>query len=110
MLANAAQLFANCEPAWSPLIEATEWDGSRNAVDPDAARFDEAFRFVAYNISTAPRINSTAFLDDEDHRVMVSKIPGVAELWIYFRIESDDNACTLLWIQARGGAIPYRVG
>jgi hypothetical protein len=91
------------------LYEGPEWDASRRKIDPNLPRFEEAFRWAAYNIATEPLINSTAFLDD-DHRVMVFPIPGVADLWIYFRIEPGDNSCTLLWVHSRGEQITFRVG
>jgi hypothetical protein len=82
------------------LIEGPEWDKSRHAVDRDVQRFDEAFRFIAYNISAAPKANSTQFLTS-DHRVLISPVSLVADLWVYFRIEPDGEACTLLWIVKR---------
>jgi hypothetical protein len=94
---------------WRTLYEGPEWDSCRKRVDPSITRFDEAFRWTAENIATAPVVNSTAFLS-EDHRVIIMSFPGVAEVWIYFRIEPDDESCTLLWVESRGGQIPFRVG
>lgn len=91
------------------VYEGPDWDHFRKKVDPDVRRFDEMFAWAIYNISTEPRINSTEFLDD-DHRVMVFPIPGVADLWIYFQIAPDDESCELLWIISRGGQIPFRIG
>jgi hypothetical protein len=91
------------------LFEGPQWDESRQAIDPDLKRFDEAFRFIEENISVEPRENTTPFLSD-DHRILVSPIPGVAELWVYFRIEPDDDNCTLLWIESRGATLGFRIG
>lgn len=91
------------------LFEGPEWDASRERVDPSIQRFDEAFRFIAENISVAPMVNSTPFLG-EDYRIIVEKFPGIAEVWIYFRIEPDDDNCTLLWIESKGGQVGFRVG
>jgi hypothetical protein len=92
------------------LLEGPEWQASREKIDPDLARFDETFRFMAENISAEPRVNTTPFLDDDDHRILVGTVPGIAELWVYFRIAADDESCTLLWIESAGGAIGFRVG
>lgn len=91
------------------LLYGPEWRESREKLDPDVDRFEEAFRFMAENIATEPLTNSTPFLG-EDHRILVGLIPGVAELWVYFRIEPDDESCTLLWIESRGGTLGFRVG
>jgi hypothetical protein len=82
------------------LYEGPEWDASRHAIDPDVKRFDEAFRFIAENISVEPRVNTTPFLSDEE-RILVSPISVYADLWIYFRTEPDDESCALLWVEKR---------
>jgi hypothetical protein len=91
------------------IFEGPEWDESRRAIDPDPKRFDAGFRFAAYNISTEPRINTTRFLT-EDHRILVFPISYYAQLWVYFRIESDDESCTLLWIHERKHDLSLRPG
>jgi hypothetical protein len=82
------------------LIEGPEWDESRQTASLDLKRFDEAFRFIAENIAVAPRVNTTPFLSD-NHRILVSPLSLYTDLWIYFRIESADQTCTLLWIEKR---------
>ena len=94
---------------WRGLFEGDEWDSCRRKLDPNLPRFDEVFRWMGEHISRKPREATTPFGDD-DHRVMVALIPGVAELWIYFRIEPDDNNCTLLWIESKGDRVIFRVG
>lgn len=91
------------------IFEGSEWDACRQKIDPDLRRFDEAFRFAYYNIAVEPRINTTPFLS-ENHRILRVNFPGVAELWVYFRIEPDDNNCTLLWIHSTLDTIGFRVG
>ena len=91
------------------LYEDPDWDESRQNVDPSLRRFDEALRFAFENISVAPYTNTTPFLTD-DHRILRVLVPGVAELWIYFRVEPDDDNCTLLWIESSGGHVPFRLG
>ena len=91
------------------LIEGDEWEASRQKVDPDPERFDKGFRFAAYNISTEPRVNTTPFLSD-DHRILRIPTSYYSELWIYFRIEPDDENCTLLWIQERKHDLGLRPG
>ncbi len=91
------------------LIEGPEWHESRRAVISDARRFDEAFRYWAYNIATEPRTNTTPFLTD-DYRILISPISLEADLWIYFRMEPGDDACTLLWLQInRHGNLALRL-
>jgi hypothetical protein len=91
------------------LYEDPSWQESRAKLDPSVRRFDEAFRFFTENISTEPYVNTTAFLG-EDHRILVANFPGVAEVWVYFRVEPDDNNCTLLWLESRGPRLTFRVG
>jgi hypothetical protein len=91
------------------LFEGPEWDQSRRNVEPDPKRFDDAFRWIADHIATEPRIWTTPFLSD-NHRIMVCPISYTAELWIYFRIEPDDEDCTLLWIHTREHDIGLRAG
>ncbi len=94
---------------WRGVFEGDEWNASREKIDRDSPRFDEMLRWVLEHISRKPREATTPFCD-EDHRIIVANLPGVADLWIYFRIEPDDNNCTLLWIESRGGQVGVRVG
>jgi hypothetical protein len=80
------------------LIEGPELDESRTAVEPDLQRWDEAFRWSAYQIAVAPRVGTTPFLSP-DHRILRIPISIMAELWVFFRIEPDDDYCTLLWVE-----------
>lgn len=91
------------------LYEGPEWEQSRQAVEPDAKRWDKAFRFGSYNIAVEPRLNTTPFLS-ENHRILVIPITYYAELWVYFRIEPDDQNCTLLWVHRRQHDLGLRVG
>lgn len=84
---------------WRGLFEGPDWDPSQTNLSTET--FDEVFRFAAENIATAPLVNSTPFLTDR-HRIMRLTLPNVVELWVYFRIEDDDENCTLLWLVARG--------
>lgn len=91
------------------LIEAETWNPSR-AVLATPQQWDAAFRATAWNISTKPYVNTTPFLS-ENHRISTLVFPGVVRLYVYFRIEPDDNACTLLWVDSLGGPrVLNRVG
>lgn len=69
---------------------------------PSMQRFDDAFRGIEFLIAVEPYINTTPFTD-EHHRIMITtEYPGVPELWVYFRVEPDDNNCTLLWLAVPG--------
>jgi hypothetical protein len=91
------------------LFEGPEWDESRREIEPDPERFDAGFRFAAHNISTEPRTNTTPFLS-ESHRILVFPISYYGQLWVYFRIEPDDESCTLLWIEERKHDLELRPG
>jgi hypothetical protein len=91
------------------LIEGPEWQPSK-AVLVIPKRWDAMFRAAAWSIATKPRENSTPFLS-ENFRVMEAVFPDVARLFVYYRIEDNDDICTLLWVDALGGQkIPNRVG
>jgi hypothetical protein len=81
------------------VFEGPEWDTSRTGLSPET--FDDVFRFALFNISAAPKVNTTPFLTD-DYRILRTSLPNVVEVWVYFRIEPDDNNCTLLWMHCRG--------
>jgi hypothetical protein len=83
------------------LFEGPEWDACRERIGLTVETFDEVFRFAAENISVAPQVNTTPFLTD-DYRIMRLSLPNVLELWVFFRIDSDDENCTLLWMEGRG--------
>jgi hypothetical protein len=87
------------------IFEGPEWDKSRKEIDPDIARFDEGFAWVVEHISTKPLEATYPFITAE-YRIHRSWYPNVAEVWTYFRIEPDDDNCTLLWLVGRG----FRVG
>lgn len=87
------------------LFEGPEWQESRKKIDHDIQRFDEGFAWALEHISVEPREGTTPFLTD-DHRIHRSWYPNVPEVWIYFRIEPDDDNCILLWMEGRG----FRVG
>lgn len=93
------------------LYEGAEWDASRQAVESGSGvrQFDDWFRFPSYNIAVAPKVNTTAFLG-ENHRILVIPVSYYRDLWVYFRIEPDDEACTLLWVQERKHGLELRAG
>ena len=64
------------------------------------SEWDEHFRFaVEENISEQPLVNTFSFLD-VGHRLIQMQIPNWI-IWVFFRIEPDDEYCTLLWLEAR---------
>jgi hypothetical protein len=96
-------------PKIRTLIEADTWQPSL-AVLASPRRWDEAFRAAAYNIATKPYANTTPFLSN-NHRILTVPIPGVVTLYVYFRVDPDDNTCTLLWVESLGGPrVLNRVG
>ena len=87
---------------WRGLFEGPEWEQSRLALSGggDIRRWDDGFRWIARHLATSPRTATTPFLSD-DHRILRWRVSLTMELWVYFRIESDDESCTLLWIAER---------
>lgn len=82
------------------IIEGDEWDPQLGKLRLTQGAWDEHFGFgVEANISVQPLVNTHAFLDDA-HRLIQLQIPNWI-IWIYFRIEPDDENCTLLWLEAR---------
>lgn len=82
------------------IFEGKEWATSLRKAGIRVKRWDEAFAWVNENVSVQPLQNSWPFLDDR-HRVRQESIPNELLIWIYFRIEPDDENCTLLWIETR---------
>jgi hypothetical protein len=81
------------------IFEGAEWDSSQTGLSPET--FDDVFRFALFNIAVEPTVNTTPFINS-DYRILRTSLPNVVEVWIYFRIEPDDNNCTLLWMECRG--------
>jgi hypothetical protein len=85
---------------WRGIFEADEWRDSLAAAGLSAQDWDERFRFAIENISVQPLENTTPFLDHE-YRIIQVSLPNELIGWVYFRIEPDDENCTLLWIEVR---------
>jgi hypothetical protein len=82
------------------IFEGDEWDPQLGKLRLTQAQWDEHFRFaIEENISEQPLINTWPFLE-ETHRLIQMQIPNWI-IWVYFRIEDDDENCTLLWLEAR---------
>jgi hypothetical protein len=83
------------------IFEGTEWSPHLHALGLTQAEWDEYFRFtIETNISVQPLVNTHPFVT-EDLRLIQMSIPNRWLIWIYFRIEPDDNNCTLLWMETR---------
>ncbi|HZT45620.1 MAG TPA: hypothetical protein VFA24_05510 [Gaiellaceae bacterium] len=82
------------------IYEGDEWDPQLGKLGLTQEEWDEHFHFaVEANISEQPLVNTWPFLED-CYRLMQMQIANWI-IWIYFRIESDDDRCTLLWLEAR---------
>ena len=92
------------------LFEGPEWDEFAWNVEPDAVRFDEQFLGISNSIHLDALANSEGLVEDDDeYRVLVTdEYPDAPELWVYFRIEDDDNV-ELLWVVKRGGWLPPQI-
>ena len=83
------------------IFEGPEWDPQLDKLGVTQAEWDEHFRFtIEANISVQPLENTYTFLGHE-YRLIQGWIPNAWILWIYFRIEPDDENCTLLWLEPR---------
>jgi hypothetical protein len=82
------------------IFEGEEWAESLAAARISAQEWDERFLFAIENISVQPLENSHPFLE-HSHRLMQVSLPNSMIANVYFRIEPDDNNCTLLWIEAK---------
>jgi hypothetical protein len=83
------------------VFEGPEWAASREAAGISVDQWDDRFRYaVDVNISYQPLQNTTPF-GEETHRLLQVSLPNELIGMVYFRIEPDDNNCTLLWIEAR---------
>jgi hypothetical protein len=82
------------------IIEGAEWDPQLVRLRLTPQEWDEHFCFaIEENISVKPLVNTYRFLE-ESHRLIQMQIPNWI-IWVYFRIEPDDECCTLLWLEAR---------
>ena len=82
------------------IFEGKEWGTALGAAKLDAKAWDQRFSFAVENISVQPLQNSWPFLDHE-HRLTQVSLPNELIGWVYFRIERDDQNCTLLWVEVK---------
>jgi hypothetical protein len=82
------------------VFEGNEWAQSLADSGITSQMWDERFLFSIMNISERPLENTHPFLEHEYRLIQVS-LPNALLGNVYFRIEPDDNNCTLLWIEAR---------
>jgi hypothetical protein len=83
------------------VFEGEQWAESLAEAGISVEEWDDRFRYaVDVNISYQPLQNTTQFLE-ENHRLLQVSRPNELIGMVYFRIEPDDNNCTLLWIEAK---------
>jgi hypothetical protein len=82
------------------IFEGPDWAESLAKAKITPKDWDERFSFAIHNISVQPLQNTTAFTT-EAHRLIQVSLPNELIGWVYFRIEPDDENCTLLWIEAK---------
>jgi hypothetical protein len=82
------------------ICEGPEWAESLAAAHISARDWDQRFLFAIENISVQPLANAHPFLE-HSHRILQVSLPNEMIANVYFRIEPDDNNCTLLWIEAK---------
>jgi hypothetical protein len=82
------------------IFEGEEWTESLGKANIHVPIWDERFLWAIENISEQPLVNTFPFLT-EDYRLIQVSMPNELIGWVYFRIEPDDENCTLLWIDVR---------
>jgi hypothetical protein len=82
------------------IYEGEEWAQSLASAKIPVEVWDNSFLWAIENISVQPLENTTQFLEHA-YRLIQVYIPNRMLGWVYFRIEPDDENCTLLWIEAR---------
>jgi hypothetical protein len=82
------------------IFEGPEWAESLGRAGIPIPVWDQRFMWALENISEQPLQNTHAFLTD-DYRLIQISLPNQLLGWVYFRIEPDDENCTLLWIEVR---------
>ncbi len=82
------------------IYEGAEWAASLSGANISVEDWDHRFPWAQENISVQPLKNTFEFLDVA-HRLIQISFPNQMVGWVYFRIEPDDENCTLLWIEAR---------
>jgi hypothetical protein len=82
------------------IFEGAEFAGSLKAANISVPDWDLRLRWVTNHVSTQPLVDTTAFLT-HPYRLMQIWFPNRMIGWLYFRIEPNDENCTLLWVQAK---------
>jgi hypothetical protein len=82
------------------IFESEEWAQSLEDAQITPQIWDDRFLFSIVNISEQPLENTHPFLEHRYRLIQVS-LPNELIGDVYFRIEPDDNNCTLLWIEAK---------
>lgn len=82
------------------IFEGPEWVESLGKAGIPVAVWDERFAWAVENVSVQPLENTSAFASHE-LRLMQIYLPNSMIGWLYFRIEPDDENCTLLWVETR---------
>jgi hypothetical protein len=88
------------ERKWRGVFEGDEWGNSLEAAGISPEVWDDRFLFAIENIAKQPLENTHPFLEHPYRLIQVS-LPNELIGDVYFRIEADDNNCTLLWIEAK---------
>jgi hypothetical protein len=79
------------------VVEGEEWADSLAEAKIDVKVWDDRLSWVVEHVSVQPLVDSYPFLE-ENYRILQIHLPNEMVGWIYFRIEPDDEHCTLLWV------------
>ena len=82
------------------IFEGDEWTESLGRARIPVPVWDDRFLWAIENISVQPLENTTPFVEHATRMLQVF-LPNELVGWVYFRIEPDDENCTLLWIEVR---------
>lgn len=82
------------------VIEGEEWAESLAKAKIDVKDWDGRLRWVVEHVSVQPLVDTFPFLE-HPYRLMHIYLPNQMVGYIFFRIEPDDEHCTLLWVHAQ---------
>lgn len=82
------------------IFEGPEWAESLGRAHIPIPVWDERFLWALEAISEQPLEGTHGFIE-HGHRLIQVSLPNEFVGWVFFRIEPDDENCTLLWIEVR---------
>ena len=83
------------------IYEGPQWAESLAAAQITVEEWDLVFLWGMESIISVQPLEGTHSFLDHEHRLIQFSQPNRMIAWVYFRIDPDDENCTLLWIEVR---------